>query len=142
MTTLSHAGSPRSRSGIASSVRLAVSHGEYSQWRQVLDDVGSEEGRRSENHGAAAILDVAGAHDEIGLLAPDGSHDFAWPHEAADARQQLLDDPAVSFGPGQRSLLVAFTRREILQPGPRRHVGGARAVVVAADVVRIPKQRF
>src|ERR1039458_5212667 len=59
----------------------------------------------------------------------------------AQLLDQLLRDPAVAFGPSERSFFLRVARCEIVDAGPGGSVLGQRAVIVAAGVVYVPAQR-
>src|SRR5204863_8169207 len=71
----------------------------------------------------------------------------------AERRRQPFGEPGVPLGPGEKAFAAfaaarllagrakAVPAREVMQSCPRRHVGAAGAVVVAAAVVEVPAQR-
>src|SRR5258707_9448896 len=74
-------------------------------------------------------------------LASDSVHYRAGLNVAAQLLEQLLRDPAVAFGPSERSFFFGVARCEIVDAGPCGGVTGERAVVVTAGVVDVPTKR-
>src|SRR5579871_1091229 len=54
--------------------------------------------------------------------------------------EEAADDPAVAFGPGQRTFFIGFSGGEVVDAGPCGDVLGESAVIVAAGVVDVPAQ--
>ncbi len=63
------------------------------------------------------------------------------PSAGARSASDTLGDPAVTFRPRQRALLVVWPRCEVADARPRRRVAGERTVVVATRVVDVPAHR-
>src|SRR5450631_202331 len=74
-------------------------------------------------------------------LTRDSVHYRAGLNVAAQLLEQLLRDPAVAFGPRERSFFFGVARCEIVDAGPGGGVTGQRAVVVTAGVVDVPTKR-
>ncbi len=124
---------------------FAVSHGEYLphariKRRHILDHVRREEGRCGKDHGVSRVRRTFREHFETTPMPADAEHRLAGADVAADARQQLLDDPPVALGPGEDAILIVIATREVVDAGPRRHAIHRRAVVVAARIVDVPAE--
>src|SRR5262245_47709057 len=141
MMTLSQAGSPRSRSGIVSRLRFAVTHGEYSQR---LSGGGPSTMYGARNVGAAKIT---------------ASHTYS----ISPARTRNADVSrriARTGCPVRTNRPTRSSSRFTIQPLPSGQVSGPfsslsrdarscrrapprpRAVVVGAGVVKVPEQRL
>src|SRR5580698_5734502 len=102
------------------------------QRSHALDQIRRQECGCGEDHKLSLIFSVSGQDAEALSALRDSVDHLIGAYKASYAFKQPAHDPAVSIGPGQRSLLLWFARCEILDPSPRGGVARSGAIIVAA----------
>jgi hypothetical protein len=109
--------------------------------RKIIEEIGSEKRRRRENDEFGLKFGVASKYAGATARLLDAMDHLAGSNVAADAFQQAASDPAVAFGPGERTFFLGLAGRKIVDAGPSGSVAGKRAVVVTASVVHVPVKK-
>ena len=98
---------------------------EGSEPRKSFNDVGCEKRWGGEDDDLAVILGVAADHGVAVFRLADTADERIGSNVCTNALKKLLGDPAIAFGPGERTFLVRLARREVVNASPSGSFGSA-----------------
>ncbi len=125
-------------------MRFAVSQGEYSKSRRAECLRSGKERERWVQRRLRIQLEIRcrrRRREASFLCLRNPVHHSIGLHKVSDTLEQSADDPAIAFGPGERTFFFRFARGKVVDSRPGGSVG-ERAVIVAAAVVHVPVQEM